>query len=94
MLKGSTFLKVSECLLLLIEVSLKLNNNMSPIDLKDIYAMQEVSYSITISYLMHAMTHTHLHLAYLVSQMAKYMANPSQAHWYVIKYILRHIKEP
>jgi hypothetical protein len=65
---------------------------MSPIDLKDIYAMQEVSYSIAIGCLMHAMTHTHLHLAYLVGQMAKYMANPCQAHWYVIKCILKHIK--
>ncbi len=85
-------MKVNECLLLLIEVSLKLNNNMSPIDLKDMYAMQEISYSIDIGCMMHVMTHTHLHLAYLIGQMATYMANPSQAYWYVIKCILRHIK--
>ncbi len=85
-------MKVSECLLLLIEASLKLNNNMNPIDFKDIYAMQEVSYFIAIGCFMHAMIHTRLHVAYLVGQMARYMANPSQAHWYVIKCILRHIK--
>jgi len=60
---------------LLIEISLKLNNSMNPIDLKDIYAMQEVPYSIVVGRLMHAMARTCLDLVYLVTQVAKYMAN-------------------
>lgn len=75
MLKGSRCLKISKCLFLLIEISFKLNNNMSPIDLKDIYAMQEIPDYIVIGCLMHAMTHTCLDLAYLVGKVAKYMAN-------------------
>jgi hypothetical protein len=74
------------------EDNLKLNNSMNPIDLKNIYAMQEIPYSITIRYIIHAMTHTCVDLAYLVGQVAKCMVNLGQAHWLVIKCILKHIK--
>jgi hypothetical protein len=60
---------------------LKLNNNMNPIDSKDIEAMQEVFYYMAMGCLIHVMTHIHLNLAYHVDQMAKYMANPSLVSW-------------
>ncbi len=63
------------------ETRFKLNNNMNPIDSKDIQAMQEVFYYVAMGCLIHVMTHIHLNLAYHVDQMAKYMANPSLVSW-------------
>jgi hypothetical protein len=64
-----------------LEIGFKLNNNMNPINSKDIEPMQEVFYSVTMGCLMHVMTHIHLDLAYHVGQMAKYMTNPGLMSW-------------
>jgi hypothetical protein len=58
-----------------LEIEFKLNNNMNPIDSKDIKPMQGMFYSVTMGCLMHVMTHIHLDLAYHVGQLVKYMTN-------------------
>jgi len=63
------------------EIGFKLNNNMNPMDSKDIEPMQGVFYSMIMGCLMHVMTHIHLDFAYHVGQMAKYMTNLGLMSW-------------
>jgi hypothetical protein len=73
-----------------LEVWFKLNNNMSPMDSKDIEAKHEVPCFINVGCLMYATTHTCHDLAYPIDQVAKYMANPCQIHWSTKTHIKIH----
>ncbi|KAH9561330.1 hypothetical protein CY35_05G016800, partial [Sphagnum magellanicum] len=62
---------------------------MSSLESKNTNVMQEVPYSMVVGCLMHVMTHPCPNLAYHVSQVAMYMENACQAHWFGVKLIIR-----
>jgi hypothetical protein len=66
---------------------------MNPVDSKVIKSMQDVSYFVAVACLMHAMTHTRPDIAYVVGQVAKFMANPGHMHWSAVKRIMRYLKQ-
>jgi hypothetical protein len=75
-----------------LKVEFKLNYNMSSLESKNTNVMQEVPSFMVVGCLMHVMTHPCPNLAYHASQVAKYMENACQAHWFDIKLIITDIK--
>jgi hypothetical protein len=65
---------------------------MNSLESKNTNVMQEVTYSMVMGCLMHVMIHPCPNLVYHVSQVAMYMENACQAHWFGVKFIIRHIK--
>jgi hypothetical protein len=55
--------------------------------------MSKVPYASAIGYLMYAMVCTKPNLAYAISVVSKYMANPKRQHWDVVKWIFRDLTE-
>ena len=54
--------------------------------------MESVPYSEAIDCLMYSMVSTRPDLAYPISVLSRYMANPSEPHWEGLKWLLRYIK--
>ena len=54
--------------------------------------MQEVPYASAVGSVMYAMVCTRPDLAYAVSMVSRFMANPGKEHWSAMKWILRYIR--
>ena len=54
--------------------------------------MEKVPYASAVGSLMYSMVCTTPDLAYSVSMVSSYMANPGKEHWSALKWILRYIK--
>ena len=54
--------------------------------------MTQVSYANAVGCLMYAMICTRQDIAYAVSVVSKFMANPGKEHWNAVKWILRYLK--
>lgn len=58
----------------------------------DIETIKDVSYSIAIGCLMHAMTYIRYNIAFDIGQVAKFIDNLCWAHWFIVKHIMNCIK--
>ena len=54
--------------------------------------MSHVPYSSAVGSLMYAMVCTRPDIAYAVSVVSRYMANPGKQHWQAVKWILRYLR--
>lgn len=54
--------------------------------------MDSITYASIMASLMYVMICTMPEIAYVVSFISKYMANPGKSHWQALKCILRYIK--
>ena len=55
--------------------------------------MSKVLYANSVGCLMYAMVCTRPDLAHVVSQVCKFMSNPSKRHWEAMKWSLRYLKD-
>ncbi|XP_047326581.1 secreted RxLR effector protein 161-like [Impatiens glandulifera] len=58
----------------------------------EITEMKNVPYSNAIGFVMYLMISTRLDIAYTVSCLSRFMANPGMPHWNALKWILRYLK--
>ncbi|KAE8683930.1 hypothetical protein F3Y22_tig00111166pilonHSYRG00365 [Hibiscus syriacus] len=70
----------------------KLSSEQCPKTYKEAEDMAKVSYSNVVGCLMYAMVCTRPDLAYVVSQVCKYMSKPGKQHWEAVKWIFRYLK--
>ncbi|KAJ9542762.1 hypothetical protein OSB04_029268 [Centaurea solstitialis] len=70
----------------------KLSSALSPSTQADVAYMARVPYSSAVGSLMYAMICTRPDLAYAVSMVSRYMANPGKEHWKAVQWILRYLK--
>ena len=55
--------------------------------------MKKVSYQSAVGSLMYAMVCTRPDIAYAVGVVSGFMSNPGEAHWAVVKWILRYLRD-
>ncbi|KAJ9566010.1 hypothetical protein OSB04_001976 [Centaurea solstitialis] len=70
----------------------RLSSALSPSTQADVAYMARVSYSSAVGSLMYAMICTRPDLAYAVSMVSRYMANPGKEHWKAVQWIFRYLK--
>ncbi|KAJ9567521.1 hypothetical protein OSB04_003487 [Centaurea solstitialis] len=70
----------------------KLSSALSPSTQADVAYMVRVPYSSAVGSLMYAMICTRPDLAYAVSMVSGYMANPGKEHWKAVQWIFRYLK--
>ncbi|KAJ9551763.1 hypothetical protein OSB04_015808 [Centaurea solstitialis] len=70
----------------------KLSSALSPSTQADVAYMARVSYSSAVGSLMYAMICTRPDLAYAISMVSRYMANPGKEHWKAVQWIFRYLK--
>lgn len=75
-----------------LKTKLELTKDMTSVDPKDIEFMKEIPYLMVIGSSTYAMTHRRPDIAYLVGQVAKFIANLGQTHWLAVKHIIRYLK--
>ena len=71
---------------------LKLDKTMGPKTAEDVAYMQTVPYLSAIGSLQYLATMTRPDIAYAVTRLSKYNANPSEAHMNYAKYVLRYLQ--
>ena len=54
--------------------------------------MDRVSYASVVGSVIYAMVCCRLDIAFVVSQVSRYMSNPRKEHWKALKWILRYLK--
>ena len=54
--------------------------------------MDKISYASAIGSIMYAMVCTHPDISYALSAMSRYLANPGERHWTVVKNIRKYLK--
>ena len=54
--------------------------------------MEKVLYASVVGSLMYAMLCTRPDIFYVVGMVSRYQSNPGEAHWKVVKRILRYLK--
>ena len=69
-----------------------LTKSQSPSDPQAIKEMKHVPYREAIRSLMYAVIGTRLDIAYTVSYLARFMANPGHAHWEAVKRVIKYLK--
>ena len=69
-----------------------LTKSQSPSDPQAIEEMKRIPYREAMGSLMYAVVGTWLDIAYVVSYMARFMANPEHAHWEAVKRVIRYLK--
>ncbi|XP_042038299.1 secreted RxLR effector protein 161-like [Salvia splendens] len=69
-----------------------LSKDMCPKSKTDIEAMKKVPYANAIGSVMYLMVSTRPDIAYAVSCLSRYMANPGPVHWEALKWLLRYLK--
>ncbi|KZV43515.1 hypothetical protein F511_19059 [Dorcoceras hygrometricum] len=69
-----------------------LNKEQCPKSETDINSMRNVPYSNAIGSVMYMMVSTRPDIAYSVSCLSRYMANPGVVHWNAVKWLLRYLK--
>ena len=70
----------------------KLNNNLCPKTSEQKEWMEKVPYASVVGSLMYAMLCTRPDIFYVVGMVSRYQSNPGEAHWKVVKRILRYLK--
>jgi hypothetical protein len=70
----------------------RLSTSQCPRTVEETEDMSKVPYTSVVGCLMYAMVCTRLDLAYAVSVVSKYMANPRRHHWDAVKWIFRYLK--
>ncbi|KAE8683204.1 hypothetical protein F3Y22_tig00111213pilonHSYRG00462 [Hibiscus syriacus] len=70
----------------------KLSSKQCPKTDKKAEDMAKVPYSNAVGFLMYAVVCTRPDLAYVVSQVCKYMSKPGKQHWEAVKWIFRYLK--
>ena len=70
----------------------KLSSSQSPQTEDERKLMQRVPYSSAVGSLMYSMVCSMPDLAYAVSIVSRFMANPKKQHWEVLKWVLRYLK--
>ena len=70
----------------------KLSSALSPTTETDMEYMARVPYSSVVGSLMYAMICTRPDLAYAVSMVSRYMANPGKEHWKAVQWIFRYLR--
>nr|GFB77868.1 retrovirus-related Pol polyprotein from transposon TNT 1-94 [Tanacetum cinerariifolium] len=58
----------------------------------DVERMSKVSYANTVGSLMYLMVCTRPDIAYAVSIVSRYLANPGKSHWEAVKWILKYLR--
>jgi hypothetical protein len=72
--------------------SVVLSKSMSPVSVEEQEAMKGMPYSSGVGSLMYAMTATRPDIAFAVSALSAYMANPGEKHWIALKRVLRYLQ--
>jgi hypothetical protein len=72
--------------------SFVLSKSMSPVNVEEQEAMKGVPYSSGVGTLMYAMTATRPDIAFAVSTLSAFMANPGEKHWIALKRVLRYLQ--
>ena len=70
----------------------KLSLDQCPSSAEEEKYMEKVPYASAVGSLMYSMVCTRPDLAYSVSMVSRYMANPGKEHWSALKWILRYVK--
>jgi hypothetical protein len=70
----------------------RLSSALSPQSDAEVDYMSRVPYSSAVGSLMYAMICTRPDLAYAVSAISRYLANPGEGHWRAVQWILRYLK--
>ena len=70
----------------------KLSSAESPTSETDVSYMARVPYSSAVGSLMYAMICTRPDLAYAVSVVSRFMANPGKEHWKAVQWIFRYLR--
>nr|GFA02763.1 retrovirus-related Pol polyprotein from transposon TNT 1-94 [Tanacetum cinerariifolium]GFA02794.1 retrovirus-related Pol polyprotein from transposon TNT 1-94 [Tanacetum cinerariifolium] len=58
----------------------------------DVERMSKVPYTNAVGSLMYLMVCTRLDIAYVVSVVSRYLANPGKNHWKAVKWILKYLR--
>ena len=69
----------------------RLSSALSPQSKEKINHMTKVPYSSAVGYLMYPMICTRPDLAYVVSVVNRYMANPGKEYWKTVQWIFRYL---
>ncbi|XP_042065599.1 secreted RxLR effector protein 161-like [Salvia splendens] len=69
-----------------------LSKDLCPKTKFDIDAMKKIPYANAIGSVMYQMVSTRPDIAYAVSCLSRYMANPGLVHWEALKWLLRYLK--
>ena len=69
-----------------------LTKSQSPSDPQEIEEIRCIPYREAIGSLMYAVVGTRLDIAYAISYLARFMANPGHAHWEAVKHVIRYLK--
>ncbi len=74
-----------------LDAHFKLSKGDCPSTEEDHADMMNVPYASAVGSLMYAMTSTRPDIAYAVSTVSRYMANPGRQHWAAVKWIMRYL---
>ena len=69
----------------------KLSAEQSPVTEEEKIKMTKIPYASAVGSLMYSMICTRPDLAYAVSVLSKYMANPGLDHWLAMKWVLKYV---
>ena len=69
-----------------------LSKSQSPVSDSDIEEMRDIPYREAVSSLMYVVVGTQPDIAYAVSYLERFMANPGCAHWEAVKQVIRYLK--
>ena len=69
----------------------KLSKEQSPSSKDDITAMSSIPYAEAVGSLMYDMVCTRSDIAYAVSMISRFMANPGKEHWKAVKWLFRYL---
>lgn len=75
-----------------IATHIKLSSEESPKTDQKVWEMSKEPYASGVESLMYAIVCTRPDLAYGLSLVRKYMANPAHQHWIIVKHIFRYLK--
>ena len=70
----------------------KLSTSQQPVTSEDFTYMSKVPYASVVGSLMFSMICSRPDLAYAISLVSRFMANPGKEHWNAVKWILRYLK--
>ena len=56
--------------------------------------MSKIDYANMVGSIMYAMLYTISNLAYSISIVSRYVANPSKVHWHALKWLMMYIYSP
>ena len=82
----------AKLLSVLISPGHNLTKSQSPSDPQAIKEMKHIPYREAVGSLMYAVIGTWMNIAYAVSYLARFMANPGHAHWEAVKRVIIYLK--